>query len=156
MALIKGYGGKAPRIDADAWVADDATVTGDVTLGPGSSLWFGVVVRGDVNHIRVGARSNIQDLTMLHVTHKKHSDDPGCPLVIGDDVTVGHSVTSRARLSSATSVPLRRARAIGAETHLILSPAGVLNAHHETGLDRSALEALAISGGMPFRLEAHT
>ena len=84
MALIKGYGGKAPRIDADAWVADDATVTGDVTLGPGASLWFGVVVRGDVNHVTIGARTNVQDLSVVHVTGGTH------PTAIGEDVTVGH------------------------------------------------------------------
>jgi len=86
MALLKGYAGKAPRIDADAWLADDATVTGDVTLGPGASLWFGVVVRGDVNHVRIGARSNVQDLSVVHVTGGTH------PTVIGEDVTVGHRV----------------------------------------------------------------
>ena len=84
MALIKGYGGKAPRIAADAWVADDATVTGDVTLGPGASLWFGVVVRGDVNHVTIGARTNVQDLSVVHVTGGTH------PTAIGEDVTVGH------------------------------------------------------------------
>jgi carbonic anhydrase/acetyltransferase-like protein (isoleucine patch superfamily) len=86
MALLKGYAGKAPRIDAAAWLADDATVTGDVTLGPGASLWFGVVVRGDVNHVRIGARSNVQDLSVVHVTGGTH------PTVIGEDVTVGHRV----------------------------------------------------------------
>ena len=84
MAHIKGYGGKAPRIAEDAWVADDATVTGDVTLGPGASLWFGVVVRGDVNHVRIGARTNVQDLSVVHVTGGTH------PTVVGEDVTVGH------------------------------------------------------------------
>jgi len=86
MALLKGYAGKAPRIDADAWLADDATVTGDVTLGPGASLWFGVVVRGDVNHVRIGARTNVQDLSVVHVTGGTH------PTVVGEDVTVGHRV----------------------------------------------------------------
>ena len=86
MALIKAYGGKAPRVDADAWVADDATVTGDVTLGPGASLWFGVVVRGDVNHVRIGARTNVQDLSVIHVTGGTD------PTVLGEDVTVGHRV----------------------------------------------------------------
>jgi carbonic anhydrase/acetyltransferase-like protein (isoleucine patch superfamily) len=86
MALLKGYAGQAPRIDATAWLADDATVVGDVELGPGASLWFGVVVRGDVNHVRVGARTNLQDLTVVHVTGGRH------PTVIGEDVTVGHRV----------------------------------------------------------------
>jgi len=86
MALLKAYAGKAPRIDATAWLADDATVVGDVELGPGASLWFGTVVRGDVNHVRIGARSNLQDLSVVHVTGGTH------PTVIGEDVTVGHRV----------------------------------------------------------------
>lgn len=86
MALLKAYAGRAPRIDATAWIADDATVVGDVTLGPGASLWFGVVVRGDVHHVRIGARTNVQDLSVVHVTGGSH------PTVIGEEVTVGHRV----------------------------------------------------------------
>lgn len=82
-----------PKIDSSAFIAETAVVIGDVTMGAESSIWYNVVARGDVNFIRIGARSNIQDLSMLHVTHKKHADDPGAPLIIGDDVTVGHSVT---------------------------------------------------------------
>ena len=59
-------------------------VTGDVELGPESSLWFGTVVRGDVNTVRIGARTNVQDGTVIHVTTRTH------PTVIGDDVTIGH------------------------------------------------------------------
>ena len=84
MALLKAYRGQHPRIDASAWLAEDATVVGDVTLGPGASLWYGVVVRGDVNSIRIGARTNVQDLTVIHVTGGTH------PTVLGDEVTVGH------------------------------------------------------------------
>lgn len=86
MALLKAYAGQAPRIDATAWIADDATVVGDVSLGPGASLWFGVVVRGDVHHVRIGARTNVQDLSVVHVTGGTH------PTVIGEEVTVGHRV----------------------------------------------------------------
>lgn len=91
--MIRSFQGMPPRIDSSVFIAETAVVIGDVTVGAESSIWYNVVVRGDVNFIRIGARSNIQDLTMLHVTHKKHADDPGAPLVIGDDVTVGHSVT---------------------------------------------------------------
>lgn len=91
--MIKPFQGIHPRIAETAFIAETAVVIGDVTIGEQSSLWYNVVARGDVNAIRIGARSNIQDLTMLHVTHKKGEDDPGAPLVIGDDVTVGHSVT---------------------------------------------------------------
>ena len=77
--------GAVPQIDPEAWVAPGATVIGDVTLGPGSSIWFGCVVRGDTNRIRIGARSNIQDGSILHVNAGDF------PCLIGDDVTVGHA-----------------------------------------------------------------
>jgi carbonic anhydrase/acetyltransferase-like protein (isoleucine patch superfamily) len=74
-----------PVIDESAWVADSAQVMGDVTLAEGSSVWFGVVVRGDTETITVGKGSNIQDNSVLHADH-------GMPLVIGEQVTVGHQV----------------------------------------------------------------
>jgi carbonic anhydrase/acetyltransferase-like protein (isoleucine patch superfamily) len=91
--MIRSFQGLQPRIDASAFVAETAVVIGDVEMGPQSSIWYNCVARGDVNFIRIGARSNVQDLSMLHVTHRKHADDPGAPLIIGDDVTIGHSVT---------------------------------------------------------------
>ena len=91
--MIRPFQGIQPKIDPSAFVAETAVVIGDVEMGPQSSIWYNCVARGDVNHIRIGARSNVQDLTMLHVTHKKHADDPGAPLIIGDDVTIGHGVT---------------------------------------------------------------
>jgi carbonic anhydrase/acetyltransferase-like protein (isoleucine patch superfamily) len=80
------YDGQAPRIAASAFVAEGAVVAGDVEIGEESSIWFGAVVRGDVNHVRIGARTNIQDQSVVHVTSGTH------PTVIGDDVTVGHRV----------------------------------------------------------------
>ncbi|MEQ1902797.1 MAG: gamma carbonic anhydrase family protein [Pirellulaceae bacterium] len=71
------------QIAATAFVADNATVLGDVTIGAESSIWFGTVIRGDVERISIGAQTNIQDLCLLHA-------DPGYPCVIGDRVTVGH------------------------------------------------------------------
>mgnify|MGYP000927974992 FL=1 len=91
--MIRPFKGIAPQIDPSAFIAETAVVIGEVSIGAQSSLWYNVVARGDVNFISIGDRSNIQDLTMLHVTHKKHADDPGAPLIIGNDVTVGHSVT---------------------------------------------------------------
>lgn len=91
--MIRSFQGMQPKIDKSAFVAETAVIIGDVEMGPESSIWYNCVVRGDVNSIRIGARSNVQDLSMLHVTHKKHADDPGAPLIIGDDVTIGHSVT---------------------------------------------------------------
>jgi gamma-carbonic anhydrase len=91
--MIRSFQGMHPKIDPTAFIAETAVVIGDVTIGAQSSIWYNCVARGDVNFIRIGNRSNIQDLSMLHVTHKKHAEDPGAPLIIGDDVTVGHSVT---------------------------------------------------------------
>jgi carbonic anhydrase/acetyltransferase-like protein (isoleucine patch superfamily) len=74
-------------------VADSADVIGNVTLGENCSIWFGCVVRGDVHYISIGDRTNIQDLSMIHVTHYKKEDmSDGNPTVIGSDVTVGHRV----------------------------------------------------------------
>ena len=87
MALIRAFGGKAPRLADSVWVADGAVIIGDVEIGPESSVWFGAVLRGDVNHIRVGARTNLQDYSVLHVTSGTH------PTVVGDDVTLGHRAT---------------------------------------------------------------
>jgi carbonic anhydrase/acetyltransferase-like protein (isoleucine patch superfamily) len=91
--MIKAFQGIRPNIDPTAFVAETAVIIGDVEIGAQSGIWYNCVVRGDVNHIRIGARSNVQDLSMLHVTHKKNADDPGAPLIIGDDVTIGHGVT---------------------------------------------------------------
>jgi gamma-carbonic anhydrase len=91
--MIRPFKGIHPRIDPSAFIAETAVIIGEVEIGEESSIWYNVVARGDVNFIRIGRRSNIQDLSMLHVTHRKHADDPGAPIIIGDDVTVGHSVT---------------------------------------------------------------
>ena len=74
-----------PELHDTAWVADSAQVIGKVTLGEGSSVWFGVVIRGDSDTITVGAGSNVQDGSVLHA-------DEGVPLAIGDNVTIGHQV----------------------------------------------------------------
>jgi carbonic anhydrase/acetyltransferase-like protein (isoleucine patch superfamily) len=86
MSVVFAYDGKSPSIAPSAWIAPGAVVTGDVWIGAGSSVWFQSVVRGDVNFIRIGARTNIQDLSMVHVTGGTH------PCIVGDDVTVGHRV----------------------------------------------------------------
>ena len=82
-----------PKLKKNAWIAEGASVIGRVTMGEDSAVWFGSVVRGDVHHITIGDRSNIQDLSMVHVTHhKKANMSDGNPTVIGNDVTVGHRV----------------------------------------------------------------
>ena len=90
---ILPFRGEKPTLKKDAWIAPGATVIGDVTMGEESAVWFGCVVRGDVHRIEIGARSNIQDLSMVHVTHYKNPDKrDGNPTIIGNDVTVGHRV----------------------------------------------------------------
>ncbi|MEA3370572.1 MAG: gamma carbonic anhydrase family protein, partial [Campylobacterota bacterium] len=82
-----------PTLGRQTWVAPSADVVGDVTCGDDCSIWFGCVVRGDVHYIKIGSRTNIQDLSMIHVTHYKNGDkSTGNPTIIGDDVTVGHRV----------------------------------------------------------------
>ncbi len=83
LALIGTLGDLRPQIDAEAWIAPGAVVVGDVTLGPGSSVWYGAVLRADEAEIVVGAGCNIQDLCCLHV-------DPGEPVVLEDGVSLGH------------------------------------------------------------------
>ena len=91
--MIVPYKDTSPTIPDSAWVAPGATVIGDVEIGKESSVWFGCVVRGDVHRIRIGNRTNIQDLSMIHVTHYKNPDrSDGHPTIIGDDVTIGHRV----------------------------------------------------------------
>ncbi|MBT9506442.1 gamma carbonic anhydrase family protein [Rhodoferax sp.] len=77
--------GVTPRMAESTWVADSAQVMGNVELADGASVWFGAVIRGDTETIRIGKRSNIQDMSVLHA-------DVGMPLTVGDDVTVGHKV----------------------------------------------------------------
>jgi carbonic anhydrase/acetyltransferase-like protein (isoleucine patch superfamily) len=87
------YKGLSPKIENSSWVAPGATVVGDVKIGKECSIWFGVVIRGDVHKIRIGDRVSIQDLSMVHVTHYKKPDkSDGSPTIIGDDVTIGHKV----------------------------------------------------------------
>ena len=82
-----------PKFGENSWIAPNATIIGNVEIGSDCSIWFGSVIRGDVHKIRIGNRTNIQDLTMIHVTHYKNPDmSDGYPTIIGDDVTIGHRV----------------------------------------------------------------
>lgn len=87
---IRELDGKAPVLGARVYIDAAAVVVGDVVIGDDSSLWPFVAARGDVNFIRIGSRTNIQDGTVLHVTHDGPYTPGGFPLVIGDDVTIGH------------------------------------------------------------------
>jgi carbonic anhydrase/acetyltransferase-like protein (isoleucine patch superfamily) len=85
--LVYPFNSTTPKIDATAYIAPGAVVIGDVEIGEDSSVWFGSVIRGDVNYIRIGARTNIQDHTIIHVNTGTH------PTILEDEITVGHRVT---------------------------------------------------------------
>jgi len=82
-----------PITGENCWIAKSADVIGNVTMGENCAVWFGCVVRGDVHRIEIGDRTNIQDLSMIHVTHYKKPDmSDGHPTIVGSDVTIGHRV----------------------------------------------------------------
>ncbi|HLA56034.1 MAG TPA: gamma carbonic anhydrase family protein [Flavobacterium sp.] len=83
--LIKSINGKSPVIPADCYVAENATIIGDVTIGASCSIWFNAVVRGDVHFIKIGDKVNIQDGAIIHCTYQKH------PTIIGNNVSIGHN-----------------------------------------------------------------
>ncbi|MFN3870043.1 MAG: gamma carbonic anhydrase family protein [Aquificaceae bacterium] len=86
MALLLPYKGIFPKIAPSVFLAENSVVIGDVEIGEDSSVWYGTVVRGDVNYIRIGKGTNLQDNSVVHVTHHTY------PTIIGDYVTVGHRV----------------------------------------------------------------
>jgi len=91
--MILEFEGNTPKIKKSVFIAPSADVIGEVKIGKDSAIWFGCVVRADIHKIKIGKRTNIQDLSMIHVTHytKKDKSD-GNPTIIGNDVTVGHRV----------------------------------------------------------------
>lgn len=87
---VHSFRGVTPTLGERVYIAPTATVIGDVVLGDDVSVWPGAVVRGDMHFIRVGARSNVQDNAVLHITHASDYNPGGWPLVIGEDVVIGH------------------------------------------------------------------
>ena len=85
--MIRKFQTIFPKIDDTAFIADDAIIIGDVEIGEDASVWYGSIIRGDVNYIRIGARTNIQDGTIVHVSSKTHAT------ILEDEITVGHRVT---------------------------------------------------------------
>ena len=85
--MIKSFGDQFPRIHETAYIAETAVIVGDVEIGEQSSVWYGAVLRGDVNFIRIGARVNIQDASVIHVSSRTHAT------VLEDEITIGHRVT---------------------------------------------------------------
>ena len=90
MASLIGFGGKAPVVHPSAFVAPGARLIGDVENGAEASIWYNCVLRGDVNRIRIGARTNIQDGSVLHVDSPKAGDEEGHATIIGEEVLIGH------------------------------------------------------------------
>jgi carbonic anhydrase/acetyltransferase-like protein (isoleucine patch superfamily) len=92
---IYALGDQVPDIDPTAYIHPDAVIIGSVTIGPEASIWPGAVLRGDVNHIRVGAKTSIQDGAIVHVAHAGPYG-PGYPCLIGEGVTIGHAAVVHA------------------------------------------------------------
>ncbi len=88
-ATIMAFEGKVPQIHDSAFIAPGARIIGDVTVGPQASIWYNCVLRGDIHRIAVGARSNVQDGTVIHVEGPRPETD-GCPTIIGEDCVIGH------------------------------------------------------------------
>ncbi|MBB4817947.1 carbonic anhydrase/acetyltransferase-like protein (isoleucine patch superfamily) [Pseudomonas alcaligenes] len=93
MSAIRTYRGTAPQLAERVFVDRSAVVIGDVELGDDSSVWPFALIRGDMHRIRIGARTSVQDGSVLHITHAGPFNPDGFPLLIGDDVTIGHKVT---------------------------------------------------------------
>ncbi|GEB72265.1 gamma carbonic anhydrase family protein [Pseudoalteromonas carrageenovora] len=89
---IRSYKGVMPSFNSSVYVDESSVLVGDIKLGDNSSVWPLVAARGDVNYIRIGERSNIQDGSVLHLSRATKNNPDGYPLIIGDDVTVGHKV----------------------------------------------------------------
>ena len=89
---IRSHAGMKPNISDDVYIDPDSVVIGDVEIGESSSVWPMTVIRGDIHRIRIGKRTSVQDGSILHVTHAGPYNPDGFPLIIGDDVTIGHKV----------------------------------------------------------------
>jgi carbonic anhydrase/acetyltransferase-like protein (isoleucine patch superfamily) len=89
---IRSYKGVTPTFNSSVYIDESSVLVGDITLGDDSSVWPLVAARGDVNYIRIGERTNIQDGSVLHLSRGSKDNPDGYPLIIGDDVTVGHKV----------------------------------------------------------------
>lgn len=139
--LILPFRGKVPRVHSTAWVAPGAVLIGDVEIGPEASVFYGAVLRGDVNRIRVGARTNIQDNSVLHV-------DGDAPCVLGDDVTVGHmALVHGATVGDGTLVGMKSALL----SHAVVG-AGSLIAAGAVVLEGARIGDRVLAAGVPAKV----
>lgn len=139
--LILPFGGKTPRIDPRAWIAPTAVIIGDVEIGPDSSVFYGCVLRGDSGSIRIGARTNIQDNTVVHV-------DADAPTRLGDDVTVGHqALVHGATVGDGTLVGMKSALL----SRSIIGP-GALIAAGAVVLEGAEIPGKSLAAGVPAKV----
>ncbi len=92
MSSLRSYKGISPQVGQGVYIDSSSVLVGDIEIGQDASIWPLVAARGDVNHIKIGERTNVQDGSVLHVTHKNANNPEGYPLLIGNDVTIGHKV----------------------------------------------------------------
>ena len=139
MALIKSVKGFTPQIGKDCYLADNATIIGDVVMGDQCSIWFNTVLRGDVNSIRIGNRVNIQDGAIIHCTYEKSQT------IIGDDVSVGHgAVLHGCTIDKEVLIGMKAIIMDNThiESHVIVAAGAVV-------LENQRLESGWIYGGIP-------
>ena len=141
MALIKSVRGFTPKIGDGVFLADNATVIGDVEIGDRSSIWFNAVLRGDVNSIRIGRNVNVQDGAVLHTLYEKSV------IEIGDDVSIGHNVTIH-------GAKIERSALIGMGAtvldHAVVGEGAVVAAGSVV-LSRTQIEPYSVYAGVPAR-----
>ena len=141
MPVIREVNGKFPQIPDDCFVADNATIVGDVKMGAECSVWFNAVVRGDVHYIKIGNRVNIQDGAVIHCTYQKH------PTVIGNNVSIGHNAIVHGCTIEDNVVVGMGAIVMDncvVKSHVIIGAGAVVT-------QNSVLESNAIYGGVPAR-----
>lgn len=139
--LILPFRGRAPRIHPSAWIAPTAVIIGDVEIGPDSSVFYGCVLRGDSGSIRIGARTNLQDGTVVHV-------DADAPTTLGDDVTVGHqALVHGSTVGNGTLVGMKSALL----SHSVIG-AGSLIAAGAVVLEGAEIPATSLAAGVPAKV----
>lgn len=139
--LLLPFNGVAPRIHRTAWIAPNATIIGDVEIGPDASVFYGCVLRGDSGPIRIGARTNLQDGTVVHV-------DEDAPCILGDDVTVGHAAMLHGTTVGAGTLVGMRASLL---SHSVIG-AGSLIAAGAVVLEHAEIGDRMLAAGVPAKV----